>query len=553
MKLALLCAAAMTAVTFTSCDKGGESGDDTTCKVTFNSQGGSAVAAKTVDKGDKVARPSANPTKEGYYFLDWFKEAACTNAWNFDADVVNSDITLYAGWTQTTTHTVTFNPNGGSAVAPQQVIDGGHATRPVPPTNPPMAFGGWFTDNGTFANAFNFSSTAITADITLYAKWTGVDIEALRTLITEAGSLNSNRYTSASYGALNEALSNAYTVAYHTPEPTEAQITDAFAALTAAMAGLVERPYAAATAISCSPAPVDGVIYLTPDQGFDLYARAVTADGNDATNPNVIFQITAPAWMEIVSYGTYNFSAYVSESAPSGATATMTIVSEDNPSVSLSVTLRVIVAGELRSRFIAAVDALPAPAGITYSHGDDVEAASDLYDLLSWNDKQDPAVIAAINKLEACEDTLYDLPQRYKYTFSGNTATLRLIDWDGTPMDDESISLSYEQNGNFPCGTFTQVGWFGEYGDYYQSKLVLKADGTIEIYSREADDQNGANATSWELENTGTYTNNGSKAAGGTLSLDFDYEEDEGGEYDPPVRSGAKPAAKSVSSFMIRR
>ena len=65
--------------------------------------------------------------------------------------------------------TVTFNSNGGSAVAAQTVDNGGKATKPADPTKSGYTFGGWYTDSGCTA-AFNFNS-AVTADMTLYAKW----------------------------------------------------------------------------------------------------------------------------------------------------------------------------------------------------------------------------------------------------------------------------------------------------------------------------------------------------------------------------------------------
>ena len=42
------------------------------------------------------------PTKNGYTFHGWCKDAAFTNSWNFDADTVTGNITLYAKWTETT-------------------------------------------------------------------------------------------------------------------------------------------------------------------------------------------------------------------------------------------------------------------------------------------------------------------------------------------------------------------------------------------------------------------------------------------------------------------
>ncbi len=70
-----------------------------------------------------------------------------------------------------TTHTVTFNANGhGTAPTAQTIDDGNAATEPTAPTASGWTFGGWYTE-AACANKFDFS-TAITGDITLYAKWT---------------------------------------------------------------------------------------------------------------------------------------------------------------------------------------------------------------------------------------------------------------------------------------------------------------------------------------------------------------------------------------------
>ena len=44
-------------------------------------------------------------------------------------------------------------------------------TVPTTPTKGDLVFGGWFTDNGTFANEWDFNTNTVTSDITLYAKW----------------------------------------------------------------------------------------------------------------------------------------------------------------------------------------------------------------------------------------------------------------------------------------------------------------------------------------------------------------------------------------------
>jgi uncharacterized repeat protein (TIGR02543 family) len=67
--------------------------------VTFNTGNGSKVEAQKVKDGDKAKKP-ADPTLNGYDFGGWYKEAECKNAWDFDKDIVDKNITIYAKWTQ---------------------------------------------------------------------------------------------------------------------------------------------------------------------------------------------------------------------------------------------------------------------------------------------------------------------------------------------------------------------------------------------------------------------------------------------------------------------
>ncbi|MBO6302969.1 MAG: InlB B-repeat-containing protein [Ruminiclostridium sp.] len=80
--------------------------------VTFDSQGGSSVSSQTVNYNAKATKPT-DPTKTGYTFGGWYKEEACTNAWNFSSDTVDDDITLYAKWT-TDSYSISYNLGGGS-------------------------------------------------------------------------------------------------------------------------------------------------------------------------------------------------------------------------------------------------------------------------------------------------------------------------------------------------------------------------------------------------------------------------------------------------------
>lgn len=50
-----------------------------------------------VTEGKKAEMPK-EPVKEGYIFKGWFADKECTIPWDFDINVVDKDMTLYAGW-----------------------------------------------------------------------------------------------------------------------------------------------------------------------------------------------------------------------------------------------------------------------------------------------------------------------------------------------------------------------------------------------------------------------------------------------------------------------
>lgn len=69
-------------------------------------------------------------------------------------------------------HTLTFETNGGSKIAPETVRHGLTVAKPKDPVNGGYIFDGWYTDK-TFRHRYDFS-TPLTEDITIYAKWSMV-------------------------------------------------------------------------------------------------------------------------------------------------------------------------------------------------------------------------------------------------------------------------------------------------------------------------------------------------------------------------------------------
>lgn len=62
--------------------------------VSFDTDGGTAIADQSVRSGNKATKP-ADPTKSGYVFDDWYKEDTFTTVFDFD-DAITADTTIYA-------------------------------------------------------------------------------------------------------------------------------------------------------------------------------------------------------------------------------------------------------------------------------------------------------------------------------------------------------------------------------------------------------------------------------------------------------------------------
>lgn len=139
--------------------------------VTFDLNYENAPAASTqkVKEGEKATEPAA-PSREGYTFDDWYKEAACTNKADFDA-AITANVTYYAGWTQDTVD-VTFVLYGEETLV-QEVVPGNTVSQPAEPTRTDYLFEGWYADSD-FETPFDFSAP-ITQATTVYANWIQAD------------------------------------------------------------------------------------------------------------------------------------------------------------------------------------------------------------------------------------------------------------------------------------------------------------------------------------------------------------------------------------------
>ena len=119
-------------------------------------------------KGGNTATVAADPSRAGYVFAGW-QDAGGNQYAAGDAVTVDHDITLTAQWNKLVTVSFDLCGHGGANISSQTFVSGNKASEPTAPKEDGWVFGGWYTEKGC-KYRFSFDS-AVTSDITLYAKW----------------------------------------------------------------------------------------------------------------------------------------------------------------------------------------------------------------------------------------------------------------------------------------------------------------------------------------------------------------------------------------------
>ncbi len=153
---------------------------------------------QTIDYGDDGSEVVATPAI-GYHFTSW-SDGVLTAA-RTDTNVT-ANISVTASFAADILFTVIFDKNGGDTEADptsKTATHGGNVgTLPTPPTRTGYTFASWNTQadgNGTLFDA----TTVVTADITVYAKWTA-NIYTLTYTAGAGGSLTGTTSQTVNYG-----------------------------------------------------------------------------------------------------------------------------------------------------------------------------------------------------------------------------------------------------------------------------------------------------------------------------------------------------------------
>ena len=166
----------------------------TLAQVSYDTNGGTpeAIASFYTDTNNTVTLPVA-PNKSGYTFDGW-KSSADNSVTQAGAKVaVSADTTFTAQWSKrssgshggsgssggsaSTTYTLTFETNGGSAISKVTKNKGTSIDlAQYAPTKSGATFEGWYADKGLTKK---ITSVKLDANTTVYAKWTEAPVSGL--------------------------------------------------------------------------------------------------------------------------------------------------------------------------------------------------------------------------------------------------------------------------------------------------------------------------------------------------------------------------------------
>jgi uncharacterized repeat protein (TIGR02543 family) len=140
--------------------------------VTFDTHGGTVVAAITQGSGTQVPEPTAPTRSGGYSFKGWFDVETGGTEYTWPHTLAGN-VTMHAQWTANT-YTVSFRLNDGTgAIHAAKTVTVPATTLtdfPAEPTRGGYHFNGWNTAQNGGGSAFT-ASTTVSGDVTVYARW----------------------------------------------------------------------------------------------------------------------------------------------------------------------------------------------------------------------------------------------------------------------------------------------------------------------------------------------------------------------------------------------
>ena len=141
--------------------------------VSYDANGGTGtMESMTGDVGSEIVIAQNGFARSDYTFTGWNTQADGQGTAYKPGDsftLTDKDTVLYAQWNKLVTVSFDLCGHGGANISSQTFVSGNKASEPTAPKEDGWVFGGWYTEKGC-QYRFSFDS-AVTSDITLYAKW----------------------------------------------------------------------------------------------------------------------------------------------------------------------------------------------------------------------------------------------------------------------------------------------------------------------------------------------------------------------------------------------
>jgi len=171
--------------------------NEATFTITFDAAGGEVTPSSgvvrtyptTCGRNGPLQSPPPTPTRDGYTFRGWFREANGNEYEVLGTGDFYGDQTIYAHWSLTH-YSITFDAHGGKVTPAHDTTGGDWRLASLPtPTRADHTFDGWYMDvvgvreKVTEANVYR-------ADVTLYAHWVYNSVHYTVTFDANGGSVD---------------------------------------------------------------------------------------------------------------------------------------------------------------------------------------------------------------------------------------------------------------------------------------------------------------------------------------------------------------------------
>jgi uncharacterized repeat protein (TIGR02543 family) len=153
--------------------------EENTYTLTFDSEGGTSVLAKTITYG-AVYGTLPTITKTGYTFSGWWTAANGGTEVNSTTAMAAANTTIYAHW-EINSYKVSFDARGGSGSTARNIQYNAKVGALPVPKKTGYVFDGWFT--AMSGGAKITADTRIFSAITYYAHWTKISSNSPSTIV----------------------------------------------------------------------------------------------------------------------------------------------------------------------------------------------------------------------------------------------------------------------------------------------------------------------------------------------------------------------------------